>query len=525
MTEDLDLKQKLDFIASHGLLFNTKAELANRVGFGSMTQRGGQSLGSIADKERTFERLAAYASQETNEFVVLSRDVDDYMKAEEFFKRYKSQLSNEDTLLALLNLVFGHHDCPKQITPRVRALFEQVYDAENDAERIDVPMLLLMHFDILPVKSRQNDIEVKELKDRYRQVAALLRRLKDVYGLTDCGLHDRLYVPFESTDCTFTRLQALKLVRWTLYQISYLTNVGEMNDITRDVAEEMLPYLFDGMWSTEKNGQTTDFWHFCEVFAYHYSKKAGRWTVCRYDMEVYPYRTKDFDGTKLSSSKNRNLLFQIILLESGFVPESIGQDARKAMERHWQIVIAQTDDSQEPARLDFIQGDGLDLFPKHTLYKNTERLAQKLESVWHEVEWQGTRFNRIPSLAAITHDYIYVGIVDGETLLKVEPYMYDVEELRHCLYREYFKIPRQTVEGLEEVRMDDGIGIGVYRTKDGQRGTFIFFVSLLHCIDADNEELLSRLGITRVTLPEDYGDGMFADDYLAHVSAQYVVTD
>lgn len=58
MTEDLDLKQKLDFIASHGLLFNTKAELANRVGFGSMTQRGGQSLGSIADKERTFERLA-----------------------------------------------------------------------------------------------------------------------------------------------------------------------------------------------------------------------------------------------------------------------------------------------------------------------------------------------------------------------------------------------------------------------------------------------------------------------------------
>lgn len=520
MTEDLDLKQKLDFIASHGLLFNTKAELANRVGFGNMTKRGGQSLGSIADKERTFERLAAYASHETNEFVVLSRDVEEYMKAEEFFKRYKSQLSNEDTLLALLNLVFGPNDVQVEVKPKVGQLYDIIYDAE-----IDVPMLLLMHFDILPVKSRQNDIEEKELKARYRQVTALLGRLKDEYSLPDDGIHKRLYAPFAEESRTFTRLQAFYLVWATMQQTRIMANPDKMSDDTRNNLKCVETHLLDGTWSTDSTGQTTDFLYVRNPFVWHYAKKEGRWTVCRYEIYLLPYCTKVLDGQRLSRITQRDRLFQLSLLSMDFLSECVSQGVQVDMQQYRQIVIAQADSKEDPTCLEFKQSEGQTFLPTHMLHKNTGILAAQLAEAQRKAAYEGTSYFSLPSLAAITHDYIYVGIVNGETLFGVEFYMYDMEELHHCLYREYFKIPRQTVEGLEDVRMDDGIGIGVYRTEDGQRKSFIYFVNILHCIDADNEELLSRLGITRVTLPEDYGDGMFADDYLAHVSAQYVVTD
>lgn len=286
----------LNAISRTSLLFNTKQELAEHIGYPSLLNNN-----SISKIKEPFRKRAILheLEREVKSYTIDEYDLefflDNYEEASKFYQRYISgrkpfDLSNNSNIVGeMLDYVYGDHILAECLSESQKDLFCKIYDAERDRIDIDASILLAMILGVLPeYDSRKGD--VKNINNDFNTVFAFLESYFDKRQYHNAQLKIFLdqYRGRSKDNIIRNRLFLAHSIWMVLVDYKTLYNEQERYELNVDLEEEYrrLPGLEDCFWEEESFKQ--------DVKVYWTFNLNDSWT---YFLDKYEY--KDRKLTKL----------------------------------------------------------------------------------------------------------------------------------------------------------------------------------------------------------------------------------
>lgn len=281
----------LNAISRTALLFNTKQELAEHIGYPALMNNN--SLSKIKEpfrKRAILHELEREVKSYTLDGYDLEMFLDDYEEASRFYKRniigHKPfDISNKNNIVGeMLDYVYGDHILAEKLSKNQRNLFCKIYDAERDREKIDASILLALILGVLPeYDSRKGDVE--NINGDFNVTFAYLESY-----FTERQYHNAQLKIFldqfrgkSKDNLTRNRLSLVYSIWMVLVDYKFQYNEQERYELNTDLEEEYrrLPDIEDCFWEESSYKQDVKvFWTFT---------LNGSWT---YFLDRYEYKDK-----------------------------------------------------------------------------------------------------------------------------------------------------------------------------------------------------------------------------------------
>lgn len=415
----------LTTIVNTRLIYNTMEELETMLDNHSIHNNGIRRCYFTQQKLRSaFRDLKVEVEQGTGGVIDLQRLMIDYQKTWSFFRENLYRRANPEKV-ALDLLAYCYSPYIEDIEEKKKTVFRQAIEQE-----VSIPLLILMLMKAIPGYDSK-DGDVFDISTQYERVMKLLEK-------------------FTSTGTMFSRLPAIVRAReeqnksrlmllFHLEQIldtykSY-TDSTSLYDTANNIKASRYNLDIAGYWN-ECKGELlyTDFWQIEEAlesgtyFMTHWHKDAtGRLSGIRYTLFVM----EDANGT---------LTFYILH------PESILHRMKGLKYGDTDHVWYQTEMLPEkPSSLPLRRLMFSKIWPSMinltrcvdetviTMYDHWLNQASVIDKPYHDLEYYFE-----PNLYAVTSSHLY--IPTGKK-------------------NEYYKIPRSTHEGFDQVQLGDNVGI------------------------------------------------------------------
>ena len=449
----------LTTIANTRLLFNTIEELEDYLDNHSIHSNGiKRSIVGQAKLRAVFRDLKIEAALITNGIVNLDKMLMHYKRAWDFYRENLFRRSNpSEIVLELLRFCYPPYKT-EGLGKKKYSIYKEVVE-----QNINIPFLILMIMKIIPgYDSKEGD--AVDIAHNYEKAMELMEKFTD--GVTLFSILPSI---------TRARGEVRKTRFMLLYHISQILDTYEsyidMNSLyatSTDLKDASVELDIDGYWN-ECNGKLlyTDFWqiehalNYGSYFFTHWHKDAnGNLTGIRYAAFLF------------EAPDGRLILYMLH-------PEAIKhrmKGKRYGDKDHVWYVTDMPADS-DPAKLNFkryMASSVWNLNYNLTKVVNDEVISHynkwfqqcNVQKKFGELEYE---FH--PNIYAITSTDIYIPAeTDGE----------------------YFKIPRDAVDGIEQIQLNDNVGLMTMNNS-----TFIVFDELSLYIPTTKNEL-RKYGIEKV---------------------------
>ena len=449
----------LTTIANTRLLFNTIEELEDYLDNHSIHSNGiKRSIVGQAKLRAVFRDLKIEAALITNGIVNLDKMLMHYKRAWDFYRENLFRRSNpSEIVLELLRFCYPPYQT-EGLGKKKYSIYKEVVE-----QNINIPFLILMIMKIIPgYDSKEGD--AVDIAHNYEKAMELMEKFTD--GVTLFSILPSI---------TRARGEVRKTRFMLLYHISQILDTYEsyidMNSLyatSTDAKDASVELDIDGYWN-ECNGKLlyTDFWqiehalNYGSYFFTHWHKDAnGNLTGIRYAAFLF------------EAPDGRLILYMLH-------PEAIKHrmEGKRYGDKDYVWYVTDMPTDSDPAKLNFkryMASSVWNLNYNLTKVVNNEVISHynkwfqqcNVQKKFRELEYEFQ-----PNIYAITSTDIYIPAeTDGE----------------------YFKIPRDAIDGIEQIQLNDNVGLMTMNNR-----TFIVFDELsLYILITKNE--LRKYGIEKV---------------------------
>ncbi len=446
----------LSVIANTHLVYNTDEELEQFFGVNSIRSNNIKRCFSKPQKLRAaFRDLKEEVGIETDGFIDLEQMMEDYKKTSTFFRQNLHRRKNPQKVAwEFLSRYYPPYD-KSAMRGKKAEIYNQIIEQE-----IDVPLLIMMLLKVLPGYN-STDGEIKDMSRLYEDT------LQYIEGFTGDEFSSYL-LPL------LTKAREARKSRLTLY--SYLTqildtyetfanpeNLYGLSDYSKTVSVDL---DIEGFWNECKGEPiTSDFWYIEHAlqegtyFMTHYTKKSDNLlTAIRLTLHVI---------------KESDRLIFYFLHPKAIMQRIKGNQFGDSDQVWYQSGILDS----HPSEMQLLRRGYSAQWPfKAVLSRCSDGAVKKYEEWINDVckienPFKHLEYEFYANLYAITKSHLYIPSEnDGE----------------------FYKVPRNSMEGFENIKLDDMVGT---LTMDGK--VYLAFDEFLLYIATTKSEL-RKYGIERV---------------------------
>ena len=405
-----DYKDCLKVIFNTRLLFNSRKELAEYIGFPSLEKNGVDKIRSPFQCRAIFSELSIEYEQMTNDGSTLEEVLDSYSIASKFYKerlaKHLSGLHKEERLFDLLEYRYGNAVLPEN--GELAKLYNAIYNKVDDDEHVDLAVVVLLALHVLPsFQARSSD--VRNLSDDARKVMDFLRRFVR---------HNELLENMPMLQVFLDNMEAAKAksgIELTCYCRAYLVSCTRM--VLKCYCSMTHPPVLQGVsdsliisskqvdiigyweekwlagtvfWQIEDAGQNTYF-----LYRWQFNSSEHRAIYTRYSVILVNGNT------------------ECIMIAPWYIALKV--EDRLPNKPYIAIYDVEIDDEHRPTAICFKPTFRSEDFPSTlslSRVENTENI-QRLDKVVREYDvtdnFADMHYEFHPSILAITHDCVYIG--------------------------------------------------------------------------------------------------------------------
>lgn len=450
----------LTAIAGTRLLFNTMAELEDWLDNHSLHNNGvKRSFKSVQRMRAAFRDLKEQVRLDTDEAEDLEMLLGEYQTAWRFYEEHLSRRANPEELAFQL-LQFCHAPAPPtNLNPRIAQTFLQV-----QTEHISTPFLVAFLLKAIPgYGSRDGD--ATDMGQKYESVMQLLERFTSntpIFTLLPALVKAR-------QEKKKTRLMLIYHTREVLEIYNGLSHPQGIYDTADNVKQQTVALDLDGFWNEcAGRNEHTHFWQFVEAdnntghFMFHWEKLADG------TMRHTRFPIRFFWGEQGKRMAN-------IMHPLAFWQHIQGHPYSDEVNTYYHV---EKPKGKRPHSLDLFREFPSDVWPaKINLTRVTDEALNEQYANWitHNkgvtAQYPSAEYTFYFSLFAVSINYIYI-----------------LSVLDDFLYR----IPRDTHDGFERIKMGDNVGVLLMDNK-----AYLAFDELDIYLPIE-PETLEKYGITKV---------------------------
>lgn len=475
----------LNMIARTSLLFNTKKEMAEHIGYPALTNNNSLSRITGDFKKRAIlHELEREAKKYTFDGFDIEYFLRRYEEASKFFAknmegRKSFTLGDEKCVVeALLDYVYGDHAMPGHIkeSQKNSDIFAKIYDPGKDFEKVDMAILLALIMGVLP----EHDSKKGDVEDIDRDFNAAFKYLEEYF--TSRKYHNaQLLIQqgnIQKRGAKRNRLALVYSIEAAFLDYKSLHNEQERYELNTEVEDDLLCLrgLEDGFWreTTFKQGVSV-FWRFT-------LNDSGTYFLDRYEYKDKEMARKRYEIAFLEEEGK----VCAVISHPDFVEDILAGDYSSLENRAKFYTGCEWDPKGQVVKINFSPIiTNANVFSAKELLKETDADAieryQKLANTKMENDYSFWR-----TAYAITREAIFFRNYEETTTDNGEAGIRPLDS--------FYALNIGQDESLANVTLKDNIGI---LTTKGKK--YIYIGPLLKAYDITTEEMMEKNGVSQTT--------------------------